>query len=80
MYHFYAFSSNTLLSTNTLRRNYLVSHDELLELLEQLALERLGHIIAPHLRGGTVLDLQITFLDLIRQKEVSNVERSGTLA
>ena len=57
-----------------------MSHDQLLKLLEQLSLERLGHIIAPHLRGGTVLNLQITFLDLIGQKEIPDIERTGTLA
>ena len=72
-------SSNTLLSTNTLRRN-LMSHDQLLELLELLALEWLGHKVAPHFSGRAVFDLQITFFNLIGQKEITNIKSTGALA
>ena len=57
-----------------------MSHDQLLEFLEQFSLERLGHIIAPHLRGRAVFNFEISFLDLVGQEKITNVERTGTLA
>ncbi len=58
----------------------LMSHDQLLELLKQLSLEQLRHIIAPHLRGGTVFNFQITFFNLVSQEEISDVKCTGALA
>ncbi len=58
----------------------LVSHDQQLELLEELPLQGLAHIVPPHLGGGHVFDLQVLLGYLISQKEVSNVESSRSLA
>ena len=55
-------------------------HDRLPELGKLLACQRFGHIISVHFISWAVLNKDITLLNLIRNKEVTDVDVSGSLA
>jgi hypothetical protein len=50
-----------------------VSHDKQLELLEELPMQGLAHVVPPHLSGGLVFDLQVLLCHLVGKDEVLNV-------
>ena len=55
-------------------------HDGLTESLEFRSLEGLGHIVSLHLVCWAVLDGNIALFDLVGNKEIPNVNVSGSLA
>ena len=60
-------------------RNQFRTHNKVIELLEQLSLKRLAHVVANHLLGGAMYHGHIPFFNLIRQKEITNVKCTGSL-
>jgi len=53
-----------------------MAHDAALELLKQTSLQWLAHAIAIHLCSGTMLNPEISLLNLIRQEKVMDVDCS----
>jgi hypothetical protein len=60
-----------------MRRN-LVSHYGFLKSLEQFALSRFAEVVSNHLSRGTIFHNQFAFC--IRQKEVSDIESTSSVA
>ena len=57
-----------------------MAHDAAPELLKQTSLQWLTHVVAIHLRSGTILNPEISLLNLIRQEKVTDVDSPGSLA
>ena len=55
-------------------------HDHLAEFQKQTSLEWLGEIVSYHFSAGTILHVQVTRVDSVGDKEVSDVEVSGAIA
>ena len=55
-------------------------HNRIPELGEFSAIQWLGHVVSIHFICWAVLNKNITLLDLIRNKEVTDVDVSGSLA
>ena len=55
-------------------------HNRIPELGELPALQRLGHVVSIHFICWAVLNKNITLLDLIRNKEITDVYVSRSLA
>jgi len=49
--------------------NRIVTHNYPSLLRSQGTLQRFGHIVCPHQFGRTVLDLEISFLNLVGKKK-----------
>ena len=57
-----------------------MAHDCLAKFPERLSLEGLGHVVTNHLSGGTVFNFQVAFLNLVGQKEITDVKSTSSLA
>ena len=55
-------------------------HDRIPELGELLALQWLGHVVSVHFICWAVLNKNITLLNLIRNKEITDIDVSRSLA
>ncbi len=69
-----------MLSINTKTKTSFHAHQFLLHLQKQTTNQRLGHIISHHLACRTILNAQLSLLNLIRHEEITNVEGAGALA
>jgi hypothetical protein len=56
-----------------------MSENFIKELSKLLALQRLCMEIAGHIIGRTVLDVDVSLLDLVCEEKIANVLRSGSL-
>jgi len=53
-------------------------HNQITEVDKLVALERLCVVIGPHLIGGTIFDSQLSLLNAISDKKVSDIDVFGS--
>jgi hypothetical protein len=57
-----------------------MSHDFFPKFLKQFSLQWFCHVISDHLQSGAVLNSHISLLNLVCQKEITDIERTSSLA